>query len=285
MTRTMHDSFVKEWMEGILGDFGEVEVEKQIPGEVRKIDLYFCPNPSALESLRVFGLLGRILSKPMLMEPFRNPVVEWDVRTSREKVFHLEGALKREAKRKKSKFPKSQRPFMWILTPTFSPTLQKASRVIEHRSWGKGIYFLADIDRTAVVVIHQLPKTVDTLFLRLLGRGKVQADAVKELIALSSDHPYRGETLHHISRLQINLTLRQNKTNDLREIIMNLAPAYDKWREETLEQGRHEGLAIGREESTVEIAQRMRQINLPIETIAQVTGLSIEFLQKLRSNS
>ncbi len=181
---------------------------------------------------------------------------------------------------------------MWVMTPTFSLTLQKASRALETRSWGKGIYFLADIDRTAVVVIHQLPKTIDTLFLRLLGRGRVQAEAIAELIALPSDHPYRSETLHHISRLQINLKLRQNKTKDLREIIMNLAPAYDKWLEETLEQGREqgvaigrdEGLAIGREESKVEIAQQLFQINLPIETIAQVTGLSIEFLEKLPSN-
>lgn len=102
MTRTMHDSFAKEWMQELLTDFGEVEIEKQIAGEVRKIDVYFCPNPTALESLKAFGLLGRMLSKPMLMEPFRNAAIEWDVRNSREKVFQLEGELTREAKRKMS---------------------------------------------------------------------------------------------------------------------------------------------------------------------------------------
>ena len=100
MTRTMHDSFAKEWMQELLTDFGEVEIEKQIAGEVRKIDVYFCPNPTTLESLKAFGLLGRMLSKPMLMEPFRNAAIEWDVRNSREKVFQLEGELTREAKRK-----------------------------------------------------------------------------------------------------------------------------------------------------------------------------------------
>ena len=49
MTRTMHDSFTKEWMEGILTDFGEVTIEEQIAGEVRKIDLYFYPNPEAMD--------------------------------------------------------------------------------------------------------------------------------------------------------------------------------------------------------------------------------------------
>jgi predicted transposase/invertase (TIGR01784 family) len=98
-------------------------------------------------------------------------------------------------------------------------------------------------------------------------------------LALPLDHPYRGETLRHISRLQINLKLRHNKTKDLREVIMNLAPAYDKWLEETLTQGREEG----REETGMTIAARMLQINLPIETIVQVTGLSTEVVQSLRS--
>ena len=97
-------------MEGILTDFGEVEIEKQIAGEVRKIDLYFCPNPAALEDLKRFGLLGRMLSKTMLMEAFRNAAIEGDIRNSREKVFQFEGELGRAAKRKGVKFTKADRP-------------------------------------------------------------------------------------------------------------------------------------------------------------------------------
>jgi hypothetical protein len=279
MTRTMHDSFTKEWMEGILTDFGEVTIEKQIAGEVRKIDLYFCPNPSAIDELKKLGLLGRMVSKLALIEAYRNAVPPWDVRNSREKVFQVEAELEREAARTKQKLKAINRPFMWVLTPTFSEALQKKSGGQERRAWGKGIYFLAEMDRTAVIAIHQLPKTIDTLFLRLLGRGKVQSDAINELTALPLDHPYRGTTLHHISRLQINLKLRQNKSREIREIIMNLAPAYDAWLDEV------EGKAItkGKNEEQITIARRMLQINLPIETIAQVTGLSIEFLQQLRS--
>jgi hypothetical protein len=289
MTRTMHDSFVKEWMEGILTDFGEVEIEKQIAGEVRKIDLYFCPNPSSLKDLKTFGLLGRMLSKPMLMEAFRNAAIEWDIRNSREKVFQFEGELAREAQRKVQPFHKSDRPFMWVLTPTFSKTLQQESGGQEKRAWGKGIYFLANMDRTAIVVIHQLPRTIDTLFLRLLGRGKVQAEAIDELRALPLDHPYRGTTLHHISRLQINLKLRQNKTKEIREIIMNLAPAYDAWLEEVeskaIAKGKIEGKTEGKTEEQVTIARRMLSKNLPLTDISDFTGLSIEFLQTLQNES
>jgi hypothetical protein len=178
MPRTMHDSFAKEWMEGLLTDFGEVVIEKQIAGEVRKIDLYFCPNPAAIDELKKMGLLGRMLSKLALLEAYRNAVPEWEVRNSREKVFQVEAELSREAARNEKKLRKSDRPFMWVLTPTFSVTLQKKLRGQEKRAWGKGIYFLAQSDRTAVIAIHQLPKTIDTLFLRLLGRGRVQAEAI-----------------------------------------------------------------------------------------------------------
>jgi hypothetical protein len=34
MTRNVHDSFAKEWMKELLADFGEVEVERQVAGEV-----------------------------------------------------------------------------------------------------------------------------------------------------------------------------------------------------------------------------------------------------------
>jgi predicted transposase/invertase (TIGR01784 family) len=61
---------------------------------------------------------------------------------------------------------------------------------------------------------------------------------------------------------------------------MNLAPAYDAW----LEEVEAKAIAEGKTEEQITIARRMLEINLPIETIAQVTGLSIEFLKTLRSN-
>ena len=143
-----------------------------------------------------------------------------------------------------------------------------------------------------MVAIHHLPKTLDTLFLRLLGREQVQADAVRELIALPPEHPYCQETLRHISVLQIHLQLRQNKTKDLREVIMNLAPAYDQWLQKTLAQGhkeghkegRDEGHKEGRDEGLVTVARRLLQRGRPLEEVAQDTGLSIEVLESLRSN-
>ncbi len=84
----------------------------------------------------------------------------------------------------------------------------------------EGIYLLPKRDRTGIIAIHELPTTEDTILLRLLGKGSVQAQTVKELAAFPPDHPYLQETLEHISSLQINLKLRQNKTKDIKEVIM-----------------------------------------------------------------
>ena len=37
--------------------------------------------------------------------------------------------------------------------------------------------------KTGIIVIHQLPKTPETLWLRMLGKGGVQAQAIQEVAA------------------------------------------------------------------------------------------------------
>jgi hypothetical protein len=112
MTRNIHDAFAKEWMKELLADFGEVEVEKQIAGEVRTVDLLFHPRPEALADLQALGLLGRMVSRPVLLEPFRNAVPEWEVRNCREKLFQLEAALRRQSNQKQGRLASLDRPFV-----------------------------------------------------------------------------------------------------------------------------------------------------------------------------
>jgi hypothetical protein len=64
MTRNIHDTFAKEWMQELLVDFGQVEVEKPVSGEVRTIDIVFYPNVGSIDALQSLGLMGRMLSQP-----------------------------------------------------------------------------------------------------------------------------------------------------------------------------------------------------------------------------
>ncbi|MFK2377169.1 hypothetical protein ACIXN0_18155, partial [Bacteroides fragilis] len=52
-------------------------------------------------------------------------------------------------------------------------------------------------------------------------------------------------------------------------------------RQEGLAEGRQEGLAEGRMEEKQANARRMKALNLPVETICQVTGLSAGEIENL----
>ncbi|MFB2878338.1 hypothetical protein [Floridanema aerugineum] len=91
-----------------------------------------------------------------------------------------------------------------------------------------GIYFLPAQLRTVIVVIHQLPRSLDTLWLRVLGRGKVQAQAIDELEQLPTDNPFRANALILLNRLKADLQSNQSTNSEDRELIMRLSPLFDQ---------------------------------------------------------
>jgi hypothetical protein len=280
MTRNIHDSFAKDWMREFLTDFGTVETEYEISSEVRHVDVYFNPNPDLLPA--PMGLFGRMITQPCLIEPFRNAIPEAEIGNCKAKSIILGLNLIRQAKAEKRKFRFRHRPFLWMLTPTLSKAMQRTAQAIEHPDWEQGIYQLSDLDRCAIIAIHQLPATLDTLWLRLLGRDTVQKQAIAELLALPKDHPYRATTLRHIAVLQRNLKSRQNITRDLREVIMTLSITYEQIEAEIIEKGLHQGREEGREEgreaTQQSIARKMLQEGMNPKTVARLTGVPLEEL-------
>jgi hypothetical protein len=74
-------------------------------------------------------------------------------------------------------------------------------------------------------------------------RGAVQAQAISELLALSTSDAFRKVTLHHLAQLRLIMKTRQKKLskND-QELVDNLNSVYEVWERETIEKGRQEGL-------------------------------------------
>ena len=69
MTRTPFDAFSKQLLEEFLSPFGTVELNREIAGESRFVDVWFSPSAPPDRSL---GLLARIATTPCLIEPYRN---------------------------------------------------------------------------------------------------------------------------------------------------------------------------------------------------------------------
>ncbi len=70
---------------------------------------------------------------------------------------------------------------LWILSPSAGITVLEGFGAKLRPDWPEGVYFLPSLYRTAIIAINQLPVTAETLWLRLLGRGKTQDQAVREL--------------------------------------------------------------------------------------------------------
>jgi predicted transposase/invertase (TIGR01784 family) len=168
------------------------------------------------------------------------------------------------------------------LTPTASKRLLEGFSATLHGGWTDGIYFLPEHCLTALVVINQLPATTATLWLRLMGRGRVQTQAISELLALPANYPFKRHTLEHLAVLQINLQSRQNRSKDEGELAMNLTPVYQQWREETLQEGRQEG----RQEMLLVTVPLLLQTGMTIEQIAKQLNVDVEAVhQATQENS
>ncbi len=290
-------------MQEFLSDFGTVQTEFQISSEVRHVDVHFEP---AADRLPVpMGILGRMVTSTCLIEPFRNAISSQEICNCNAKSTLLGYNLINQAKHNDRPFRFDDRPFLWMISPTLSRRMQQRCCLHHHPDWGQGIYFRPESDRSAVVVIHQLPVNPDTLWLRLLGRGKVQKQAIAELLALPADYPYRDISLRHIAVLQKNLKARQNLDNDLEDVIVALSIIYEQIEAEILQKGREEGrkeaLSMtyaqleteilqtsreeGREEGKVQsklaIARNMLAEGIEPPMILRVTGLTQEQLETL----
>jgi len=185
MTRFPHDQFAKDYLDQLLSPIGTVETSRDIAGEVREVDVYFTPTSISNDYLLSLGLLGRFATTSAVFEPFRNAVTPSQIRSCLSKLFDLYAELERRARRDSASLNPSELPRLWILTPTASTRLLAGfGAVSNEQNWLSGLYFLPEYLKTALVVIHQLPRTPETLWLRLLGKGTVQQQAIQEITAL-----------------------------------------------------------------------------------------------------
>ncbi len=284
MTRFIHDKFAKDYLEELLKDYGEVKASEKVSGEIKEIDVLFTPAKQQSSKLQILGLLGRLAENPAIIEPYRNPASSDEICDCILKLLEVKALLRREAKANKIKLQESEIPKLWILTPTISETRLSSFGTIQKEGWLSGVHFLADALRTAIVAIHQLPQTPETLWLRLLGRGSVQSQAIIELQALPLDHPYQKATLELVYNLRENLRVNQELETDDRELIMRLEPLYQRNREQAKEEGRQEGKQEGRQEGEKNLILRLlhRRIGeIDALLIERIIGLSIEQLENL----
>ena len=181
------DSFAKEALRVALEQVGDVEPQKEIATHPQFADFWFEPNPQ--RPLRVHPLLRllvRMGDRPALFEPFSEAPTTEKVLDVLGKSLSLNRQLRNRAKRQKAMG--YQRARVWVIA---AGRPNKALAELEARpdidEWPEGFYRTAEALWLHVVVVRELPRTPETLLLRLMGRGRVLKGAMEELRRYVSD--------------------------------------------------------------------------------------------------
>jgi hypothetical protein len=95
-------------------------------------------------------------------------------------------------------------------------------------NWPSGVYFMEEYLRTGIIALHQLPRTPETLWLRIIGRGNSQKQAIDELENLPRDSQLRATALELFYQLQEHLSFDRNLQVEDRELVMRLRPLFQE---------------------------------------------------------
>jgi hypothetical protein len=274
MAQNNSDQLAKQYLEEFLTPCGTVQRQYEIPGEAKFVDVWFVPNPSAFPEADL-GLLGRMVQKPCLLEPYRNAPSRTELRVSVLKLLWIQEDERRKAR--KEELAEKDLPFLWVLAATVSAPLLTAAKAVVDEDWMPGVYFIADLFKTGIIVIDQLPETAETLWLRILGRSQTQERAIRQILALPKDHPRRETILRLLSSWKVRMDIGEIENFTDQETIMALSESFLAWEQEAVLKWKNE------ERRT--IAFNLLRQNVTLEAISQATGLTIEDLQKLRNES
>ncbi|MDM8557395.1 hypothetical protein [Candidatus Parabeggiatoa sp. HSG14] len=258
MTQQPHDQFAKQFLTELFEPLkGEIRVNYEVHAERRYVDIYFSP-PATITSnphFQALGLLGKMVEKACLLEPFRSPPNQSDVNNCILKLLTVHNELQtNRARHNENPLPQEQRHRLWIIATSASDPLLDNYRTQPNLFWGKGIYFLPEPLKTAIVAIDRLPITPQTLYLRMLGKGTTQQQAIKEFLTLfPQTNPIGQYVLELLTKYRIYLETKDKLTEDEGEILMNLEATYFKWKEETKLEGLQQGLQRGLQQGRLEM--------------------------------
>jgi hypothetical protein len=300
MAQYKHDRFFKFYVQALYKTKGETRKDiKVMNDEELEIDCMFLAQSDKLGwQQEDLGLFDRLMKKhpTIIVEHYSGYLNQKNLNVSitrknlywEPKELELIESARVELELKKSApLPPDakaqievQNPFTWVLAVNCGDKLLNLCEAKPLTEYGAGVYELSKFLRMGIVVIDRLPDGEDTLWLKMLGNKDSARRAFGEIEQLSPTRREKNDIIK--TSLKYCVYLRGLPTDSLTEEeqeFMRTMEQVDAWLEAEIAEAEQKA----KQENQQEIALRMLRKNMPLETIVELTELSMEQLQSLQS--
>jgi len=255
----LHDLLCKHLLREALDPISTVELEKPVaPLDEQRIDVYceLRAERPPLQAVQHLGLVRRMaeLARRFLIEPFSaTPSVEI-VDDNLRKKFNLHHGLKKAAKGSLI-----NKPVLWVLSPGRPEEVLCGYAGVPPSDWPSGFYRCAPELATWVVVLAELPKTADTILLRLLGPATMQLEALRELDAQPMTETQRQPWIDILADVRYLLDEAQEPTAEEQTIMTELRQRWEREKAELRAEGKAEAILTVLVARGVQVSEGIRQ--------------------------
>jgi len=210
--------------------------------------VWFRPDRERLSALASAGLLGRMArAGPCMVEPYRNTPGIAEMRTClcKQDILYHECVV--EARRAKAEQPGF--PRLWIISSGRPDSILEQFHFAPMPGWPAGCYASSvPIDARHIIVARELPRTRETLLLRLLGRGPTFRQAVSDLLALPPG-AWERQTAEPLL-LAFRLDPKQDPgDSEMQEFMIETQRILAEWEQRVRREGREDGLRASKEDA------------------------------------
>ena len=238
--RFRSDQLAKQLAAAFLEGWGETTSSEEVLADAQQIDIWHVPTDPTLDRSSL-GLLGHMTEGPSLLEPYHAPPDDDEVRDCIRKHLSFHHLRRTKARSAQPEVMVSLAT-CWIVSSGRPASSLQAFAFAPAAGWPPGAYETTPGLQVKMLVLTELPRSRDTLPLRLLGRGALLRDALRELRALPPDAWERTAAAPVFVRLQVELPKDpKDRTADEEEIAMT----GQEIMKDTERKGEQKGLAKG----------------------------------------
>ena len=287
------DHLAKNILRDALSRACTAETEVEVLAATQKIDVFTIPDPARAAERARMGLLGELAAQPCLFEPFHDTPTLRQLRRclNKQHTWHHElerrarsaaGAAAAEPGRDKPAAGEMPFPVLVVIGPGIPETVLDAygcksvSPGVYHAVWGLAL---------RIVAISELPRTRETLLLRLLGKGRLFKQALADLADLPGDAWEQSVATPLLVHFQLGS--HEHPTTEEDNVSAEIRAWFEDYQRKLRSEGRKKGRKEGRREGRKEGERRLllRQLRsrfgeLPAAAVARIEAADIADIER-----